>query len=376
MPAKNEADRLPRTLAALANQTDPQGRPWRRERWEVLLLVNNSTDDSFALARQFKWSHPAFPLHVAEQHFPAEQAHIGHVRKVLMDTACQRLLLQPKASSLLLSTDADTEVAPDWLTQNLAEARRGAEAVGGRILLQPQDLRELHPRTRNIQLGSDQYHLLVSWLEDCCDPQAHDPWPRHHQHFGSSFALKPEIYRHIGGLPPKEFLEDVALYEALIRQDVKFRHSPAVRVRTSGRLQGRTAVGLAEQLSVWSRGGPAVTVPSVVLLRTLFLLRNRLRVLWRRIQAGQDVRQSTFESLSRACGMGARETQKALACQWFGAAFNALRLRERLERAMLPGEARQPLEEAVRQLQEQFSLPRCSCPTVSAAEVQSGIGAP
>ena len=292
-----------------------------------------------------------------------------------MDSACWRLSFQPKAASLIISTDADTEVAPDWIAQNLAEVRRGAEAVGGRISLQPRDLQELDLQTKNIHLRNDRYHLLLSWLEDRCDPQAHDPWPRHYQHFGSSLAIKPRIYRQVGGLPAKEFLEDVALHEALLRHDVKFRHSPAVRVRTSGRLRGRTAVGLAEQLSRWSQGPSAIAVPSVLLWQTLFSLRSRLRACWKRVQSGQELGPSVLDDLSNACGARRDEIQEALACQWFGAAFERLNLRKKLENGLLRGETRQPLGDALRHLQEQWDATRRMRPDLFVAEAQSGIAA-
>ncbi len=355
VPCKNEADRLSAALTALAGQVDQRGRPLPKDGWEVLLLVNNSTDDSFALANRFRQAHPQLALQVAEYSFPAEQANIGHVRKLLMDTAYERLSLKPKPFSLIVSTDADTEVAPDWLAQNLAETRRGAEAIGGRISLHPSDLHKLDGQTKHLQLCDDRYNLLVSRLEDFCDPQAHDPWPRHHQHFAASLAVRPEVYKQVGGLPPKESLEDIAFYEALVRHDVQFRHSPDVCLHTSARLKGRTAVGLAEQLSRWSNGSSKIAVPSVCLLETLFSLRKRLRALWQQIQADGSDSHSALESLSASCEVPPEELQEALTHKWFGTAFESLNLRRKLENGLLGGDPQQPLEEAVSQLQNQRS---------------------
>jgi hypothetical protein len=319
---------------------------------------------------------PLFPLHVAECHFEPKQAHIGHVRKALMDVACERLSFRESARALILSTDADTEAAPDWVAQNWAEAQRGAGAIGGRISLQLRDVCKFDPQTRDIQHLSEEYHLLVARLEDRCDPQAHDRWPRHHQHFGGSLAVRPQVYRQVGGLPPRKSLEDVAFFEALARQDVPFRHSPHVSVHTSGRLRGRTEVGLAEQLYKWSRGAATVLVPSVILYEALFSLRKRVRTAWQRIQAGERLNRPVLESLAAACGARRGEMEGALACAWFGTAFETLTVRRKLEAGLLPGEPLQPLREAVAELQAHFCASRHPYASLPVEEAQSGIAAP
>ncbi len=376
VPAKNEASALNASLEALTRQVDQNGHPLHRERWEVLLLINNSNDDSFALAKRFHQARPGFPLHVAECSFPPAEAHIGHVRKVLMDAAYERLSKSAHAASLILSTDADTEVAPDWVAQNWAAARQGADAVGGRIALQFRDICMLDGQTRDIQHLNDEYNLLVARLEDWCDPQAHDRWPRHHQHFGGSLAVRPEVYRAVGGLPPRKSLEDLAFYEALVRQDVPFRHSPDVCVHTSGRLQGRTEIGLAEQLTRWSQGAPTVVVPSVKLLETLFLIRKRVRTAWQRAQAGERLNPTAVWRLASDCGASVHEMEEALACRWFGTAFESLQVRQKLEDGLMPPtEIRQPLPGAVQQLKARFCPKLQAHPGLLFEEVQSGIAA-
>ncbi len=68
--------------------------------------------------------------------------------------------------------------------------------------------------------------------------------------------------------------------------------------------------------------------------------------------------------------------QAALACQWFGAAFEKLNLRKKLENGLLRGETRQPLGNALRQLKEQRDATRRMRPGLFVAEAQSGIAAP
>ena len=98
VPVRNEADTLPKTLLALANQVDFEDNPLDFKRYEVLVFANNCTDDSAAIARRFAQQHPQLQLHVVEQTLPEAEAHIGRVRQMLMDEAYRRLkLLGPQA---------------------------------------------------------------------------------------------------------------------------------------------------------------------------------------------------------------------------------------------------------------------------------------
>jgi hypothetical protein len=82
------------------------------------------------------------------------------------------------------------------------------------------------------------------------DPLAHDPWPRHWQRCGPSLALRASTYARAGGLPPRQRLEDFALYRALLAIDAHVRHSTRVRVVTSLRTVGRVAGGFGSELAV------------------------------------------------------------------------------------------------------------------------------
>jgi hypothetical protein len=257
VPARNEEASLPAALNALARQAPAGlGRPGCCEEWdwscyEVLLLLNNCTDESAGAARAWALRHPGFQLQVVERTLPPEQAHVGTARRMLMDTAWHRL--RGRSGAAMLSTDADTVVAKDWIAQNLAALERGADAVGGMIALKPGDLEKLPEGARRGYLRDRRYQRLVAQLEDRLDPQACDPWPRHLQHFGASLACTPEIYARAGGLPAVKPLEDVAFVNQLRRAGARLRHEPKVKVYTSSRLHGRAEVGLSGQLSLWQR---------------------------------------------------------------------------------------------------------------------------
>jgi len=59
------------------------------------------------------------------------------------------------------------------------------------------------------------------------------------------------MYIFCGRLPGVPHLEDMALYNALVKVDAKIRCSPNVKVYTSGRTDGRVDIGFSEQLKQW-----------------------------------------------------------------------------------------------------------------------------
>jgi hypothetical protein len=268
IPVRDEQEWLPSALAALAGQRMLDGSPLDRDRYEIILLVNNSVDASAAVAVECARQYPSLALHVVEVELPEREAHVGRARRMLMDAAAARL----PANGVIATTDADTRVAPDWVAMTLAEIAAGADAVGGRILVDPAGFADDGGHTRRMHLLDVTYRYLVAELEARLAPDPFDPWPRHFQHFGASLAVAVGAYRQIGGIPPLPSLEDVALYDALRRVKARIRHSPSVRVVTSARSVGRTGFGFAVQLQRWSAMGVRhepflVESPSSILAR-------------------------------------------------------------------------------------------------------------
>ena len=281
IPAKDEVANLPATLAALAAQTMLEGHPMSAGSYEVIVLANNCLDDTAAVVEQQARRFPQLALHVAELCLPGEHAHVGRARRLLMDEACVRLEQVGQPAGIIASTDADTRVAPTWLAAIQAEIAAGADAVGGRILTETEELDQSGlSALQRLQLRDAAYRLLCARLEDLLDPVATDPWPRHHQHFGASLALTARAYRRVGGLPEVRFLEDEALCQQLRRYDLAVRHSPHVRVLTSARRDGRVEVGLSWQLREWLRLSQQQREPHVdnpVQLARQWQLRRQLR---------------------------------------------------------------------------------------------------
>jgi hypothetical protein len=251
VPARNEEAGLAATLDALRLQVALDGQALDWDSYEVLLLLNNCTDRSATVAEKYAADHPGFRLHVMECELPPHEAHVGTARRRLMDLACERLESLGADGGAILSTDADTLVAEDWIAANLTAIAAGAEVVGGRIELLPDDREALERGVRLAYERDREYQGLVARLEALLDPAPDDPWPRHLHHFGASLACTPEIYRRSGGLPPVKPLEDVAFVDALRKVGARIRHAPEVRIFTSARLDGRAEVGLSGQLRLW-----------------------------------------------------------------------------------------------------------------------------
>ncbi len=255
IPVRDEEDRLLETLTALAQQIGHGNRPLDPSHYEIILLINNSIDASAAIARSFAHAHPSLALHVVEIDLPSEDAHVGRARRILMDTACERLESLGRDRGVIAMTDADTVVAADWIAAMLGEFDAGADVVAGRILVDPAGFADHDQHARQFHLRDVTYRYLVAEVEARLAPDPFDPLPRHFQHFGPSMAVTAAMYRRVGGIPPLPSLEDVAFYDALRDVGARIRHAPSVRVTTSARPDGRTGFGFAVQLRLWSEMG-------------------------------------------------------------------------------------------------------------------------
>ncbi len=289
IPVRNEAQHLRRTLESFSGQVDSSKRNFRDDYFEIIVLTNNCSDDSFQIARQFQTENKSLNLHIADIKTSKENANSGFIRRLLLEEAYKRLTSNKRKGGVILTTDGDTQVADDWIAKNILEIENGADAVGGRILFDDEELAKMNPAARNFHLTDEKYRLLAAELEARLDYLPSDAFPRHHQHFNGSFAVTTDAYRKAGGIPEVRFLEDVAFYQSLMRIDAKFRHSPLVKVYTSARETGRTEAGLSTQITDWihlSKNGEDFLVESADALEKRFTAHAKLRSVWKNIQNG------------------------------------------------------------------------------------------
>jgi hypothetical protein len=335
VPVRNEAQTLVQTLVALANQIDLNGQRLDPKSYEIILLANNCTDDSAKIAWIFAQQHPELALHVVEKTLPPTEAYIGRVRQILMDEAYRRLMSIGRKRGIIASTDGDSQVSSTWIAANLDEIARGADAVGGRITTNSIDRASLDPYARACHLREVGYRYLIAELESYLDPDPHDPFPRHYQHYGASLAVTAEMYALAGGLPAVKTPEDVAFYQALMRVNARFRHSPKVQVVTSARQVGRTDVGLANQLNEWAKMGQQqqpFLVESAAAIETRFQVRHQLRRMWLYVLNGYQPSNIDVANLANTLGVSNHWlTQQLTQPQTFGKLFEQVEQRQQEE---------------------------------------------
>jgi glycosyl transferase family 2 len=247
VPAHNEASCIAECLAALALQRDETGAPIARGCFEILIFANNCSDETASIARQASLSIP-HPVRVVEEDMPTGQRNAGWARKRAMDLAAIRLAEVAPIHGSILTTDADSRVAPTWLAATLREFDKGVDCVAGYIDAIPGEYLALGNEFLTRGRLEDTYLRYVAEIYARCDPRPHDPWPNHRVSSGASLAVNLAAYSAIGGLPPRHVGEDSALTDTLKRAGFKVRHSMDVCVTTSCRFDGRATGGAADTM--------------------------------------------------------------------------------------------------------------------------------
>jgi hypothetical protein len=314
VPVRDESQHIFDCLLALGRQS-------QSSRHGVLLLLNNCTDDTWAIAGDLASRLP-IPIATVSVDLPAEQATAGRARRLAMEIAAGWL----RPGGFLLTTDADGRVSPNWLAANLAALRAGADAVAGRAELDSADAGQIPARLHEDDARECAYDQLLDQIHALLDPDPFDPWPRHTEHSGASLAVTLEAYRRAGGIPPMPAGEDRAFVEALRRVDARIRHAPEVRVAVSGRIIGRAAGGMADTIRrrlarpdemLDERLEPASTAARRAWMRGL------LRHLW----YGDVCPARAFQLLSTNARLPGPEISKLLVSRYFGEAWSELESR-------------------------------------------------
>lgn len=283
IPARNEAERLPRLLRSLAAQEGlTETGPLR-----VVVLANNCDDGTPGIVRALAGALPTLALRAIEAAIPAPEAHVGTARRMALEVGADWLAADGHADGVLLTTDADAWLPPRWLAANLA-ALRSADVVGGRLVIDAEGA--VAPALADLHARIERYWSGVRVLEDLIDPPPHDPAPRHGDHTAASLAFRAGLYRAVGGLPALPCGEDNALVARLTRQGARLRHCPAVEVHVSARREGRVSGGMATEMArredAVASGGP-YELPEAAHWLALVERRAALRRAWRRGEAAR-----------------------------------------------------------------------------------------
>jgi glycosyltransferase involved in cell wall biosynthesis len=308
IPAHNEKDHIAACLASLARQ-DFDGC------LDVVAFLNNCTDGTPAIVRRLAPNLP-FRLHVLERRLDPSEANAGIARKLAMEAAGAI----SSADGVVLTTDADSRVPPEWVSSHVAAIAAGADAVAGMVEMDPEDAAALPFWLQVEEDRAQAFGTLLDEIDYLLDPDPADPWPRHTQHSGANIAVRADSLARVGGIPPISLGEDRAFFAALRRADARIRHSREGVVTVSGRLVGRARGGMADtiarRLAAPDEWLDDCFEPALHRVRRA-RLRASLRKVWARGFDGT-------EAIIRRLGVATTVARAALARTTFGNAWSDL----------------------------------------------------
>ncbi|MDT8855729.1 glycosyltransferase family A protein [Paracoccaceae bacterium Fryx2] len=281
IPARDEDRRITRCLAAAARAIDHGLREAG-----IVVVVNNSRDGTASRVADWAALHPSHALVLLDCEFGESHAGVGASRRLGLDLACRTVA----PDGVLLTTDADTCVHPDWVAQNLAELQ-GADLICGTVLGDPDEAALLPKEIAAHGSAEGDYVAASVALAAMLDPLAHDPDPAHHNPAGASLAFPRRVYTAVGGMPVMRVGEDRAFAEAVEAMDFRLRFSRRAIVETSCRMTGRTDGGMAGALRSRARDADPFADEWLEPAATFALrhsLRGRLRDAWPNLRALRD----------------------------------------------------------------------------------------
>lgn len=207
IPAHNEEALLEDCLRAALRAARHES--LEGEAVEVLVVLDSCTDRSSDIVG-------SYPVHCLE----IDARNVGQAR------ASGAHYLLDRGVRWLSCTDADSQVAEDWLVAQLALE---ADAVCGTVTVGGWDA--TFSETAQIH-----YHQLYQHTEG-------------HRHIhGANLGVSAEAYRRSGGFEPLTCDEDVQLVHQLERCGATIAWSHRPQVLTSGRLDSRARGGFGDYL--------------------------------------------------------------------------------------------------------------------------------
>ncbi len=290
-----------------------------------------------------------FALHIAWHEFSPSEANAGYARRLAMQYAADLA----GSDGILLTTDADTIVAEDWVERNLAAIGSGADVVCGRVLVDPLEAALIASHLHDDDALECELTELLDKIAFTLDPVPADPWPRHTEASGASLAVTVAAFNEVGGIPAVAAGEDRAFVARLVQMDARIKHDPSIIVTVSGRLDGRAPGGMADTIRRRMQrqdefSDDAVEPAADGYRRADF--RRRVRIAWRDLQAGYKPQ----TELAADLGMSFATLLRSLDNPFFGKAWaeveaaTPLLVRRRVRFSELPRQiayARQLLEQ-------------------------------
>lgn len=245
IPAKNEGNHIKNTLQCFTKQTNGDGSPFDKIKFEILVLCHNCSDNTKEETEAFFRDNREIRGYVLSSKSDIANT-VGAARRILMNIAYLRI---PIENGLIVSTDADTIPDEKWLFHLEKYIDQEISLICGLIISNPMGLNR---QALTYLKAKDEYLLLKCKLESKLLSKHNDPWPRHGYHWGPNMAIKKSVYGAVGGIRPLHFLEDVDLYNRVVSEGYFARHCLDSKVHTSTRTDSRCQEGFGAELRVWS----------------------------------------------------------------------------------------------------------------------------
>ena len=265
IPVRDEEALLPRALDALltAMRSSPM-------RGGFVFVINDTTDESaMVIRRTLQNAQVAFAI--VEISFAPEIRNAPHARRLALDLAwcCA-------PGGVLLTTDADSCVGPNWIASRWSHIASGYDLVCEDVRLDEHELALLPTQVAAVGEAERAYfeasnRLWRLWTANPADCFAY-------RASGASLAIRSDAYHKIGGLPTPSIGEDSALCEAVLAAGLKVGMPNDGETRTSARLLSRAQGGCGACLKSRASADDPLCDPALVplaLLREWAFLANR-----------------------------------------------------------------------------------------------------
>jgi len=218
VPARNERDLITACVRSIRRSLATAA----VDGW-IVVVADDCTDDTAARARLAIGAGGE----VVERHLRS----VGAARRLGCQRARRRFGTAPAEDLVLLSTDADSVVAPNWVGAHLAALDRGVAAIAGTVVVD--SFGDRHPRLRR-------------HFEHVYAPRRGG----NHSHVhGANLSVRADAYLAVGGFQPVATGEEHDLWARLRAAGYRVASTAAAPVRTSGRRVGRAPAGFADYLN-------------------------------------------------------------------------------------------------------------------------------